>query len=716
VFQFWKTGTVEQPAIAPHSLSACRPLLPDRSRCALSAAPHQALDLRDIGQTAIHTSTYQSLCVRQKPSKPFSQSLILSTQKMTGEEPLEHIYASLVGPENIRLLVLEPATDLNAPLHFSFREGSLEELEGQYEAISYTWGEPDLTYPLQLLDNSCIWITKNLDLALRRFRRPDRTRSLWADAACINQQDDQEKAIQIPLMTCIFSGARKVQVWLGPGGEEERGLHILDRWSRRSPQTEIALTTEDIRSITKLFSLPWFGRLWIIQELVSNQEPILIYGLTELSWFRVWKAFKALRKYADDHDCIPTMVSALKTGPMMADLWDESFGLGSSDDTLMGILDLLDVFSSHTCTDARDRIFALYSMADNVSSKEDSVSSIVMAIDYSMNVQQTYEHLAVACAKQYEHGFNVRAGQNILGAALKRQWYRCPHDWLTWIPDWRIAPRRVQEPPRPIYEQVLPDNSVIIRLRCGWPSSQVFQPHPVQYGPPYVIRGVECESEHRLPIKGTYNRLPPFVRSLYPIVDGISNLQSCSGSFTLEAYQQTCHKLQVPSDCSCLADGLAELHTQLKYLAKGRLLPLEENPASECKKRASQTEPIACALQVALEDYCLFTASAPIGPTKVFGIGNKHMQSNDVLVSYFVYWYHCANSRRGKHTHQVHRTLILRPVVPVGDEALHVPCESFRLVGSACVFSPVVRECPSQIEVTVLDRFPSFGEFHGRLC
>ncbi|KAF2849384.1 hypothetical protein T440DRAFT_351007, partial [Plenodomus tracheiphilus IPT5] len=85
-----------------------------------------------------------------------------------------------------------------------------------YDAISYVWGAPLLVFPLyHVNDGSQIFVTENLDAALRRLgHHLDDTR-LWADAVCINQQDQEEKALQIPRMVDIFRSASKVVAWLG---------------------------------------------------------------------------------------------------------------------------------------------------------------------------------------------------------------------------------------------------------------------------------------------------------------------------------------------------------------------------------------------------------------------------------------------------------------------------------------------------------------------
>ncbi|KAK8122931.1 HET-domain-containing protein [Apiospora sp. TS-2023a] len=80
----------------------------------------------------------------------------------------------------------------------------------EYEAISYTWGEPVLTERLIVDDTYFLMTTVNCRDVLLRFRLPDRVRLLWVDAVCINQQDEDEKGRQIPFMAQIYSGASRV--------------------------------------------------------------------------------------------------------------------------------------------------------------------------------------------------------------------------------------------------------------------------------------------------------------------------------------------------------------------------------------------------------------------------------------------------------------------------------------------------------------------------
>jgi hypothetical protein len=125
---------------------------------------------------------------------------------------------------------------------------------------------------------------------------------LWADAVCINQADDSEKAAQIPLMVGIFKSATRVVAHIASAEEDETRLKSLlestqPKWDNlctpRCPKTGRHDTQEtDQRSTSlspwetsllfeavKTFDLQWFNRRWIIQEVVFNKEVLLVVAL-----------------------------------------------------------------------------------------------------------------------------------------------------------------------------------------------------------------------------------------------------------------------------------------------------------------------------------------------------------------------------------------------------------------------------------------------------
>jgi hypothetical protein len=65
-----------------------------------------------------------------------------------------------------------------------------------------------------------ISVTQNLESALRNTRKPEDVVWMWADAICINQDDDKEKEAQVQMMRDIYGTARIVTVFLGSGTDE----------------------------------------------------------------------------------------------------------------------------------------------------------------------------------------------------------------------------------------------------------------------------------------------------------------------------------------------------------------------------------------------------------------------------------------------------------------------------------------------------------------
>jgi len=135
-------------------------------------------------------------------------------------------YKPLVRKEEIRLLRLEPgkAGGLKGKLlHVQLNDNPA------YEALSYAWGPPDKHYEITL-PNGILRITKSLFLGLMRLRRRGKSRLLWIDQLCINQDDIAEKNKQILLMRRIYSSASRVLACLGEDdGNGSIALRLLEQ-------------------------------------------------------------------------------------------------------------------------------------------------------------------------------------------------------------------------------------------------------------------------------------------------------------------------------------------------------------------------------------------------------------------------------------------------------------------------------------------------------
>ena len=133
-----------------------------------------------------------------------------------GEAPAqasEYQYDTLPAGQFIRMLTLYPGT-LDDPL-----EGKLELFDinscETYESLSYVWGEQERRHEI-ICTGQRLLLTTSIHDALRRLRKLDRPRRLWADQICINQADKAERSQQVQFMNHIYNSAKHVLVWLGP--------------------------------------------------------------------------------------------------------------------------------------------------------------------------------------------------------------------------------------------------------------------------------------------------------------------------------------------------------------------------------------------------------------------------------------------------------------------------------------------------------------------
>lgn len=84
-----------------------------------------------------------------------------------------------------------------------------------FEAISYVWGDKSEDPPQILVGEDEFNIGVNLHAALRHFRSRTKTRALWVDAICINQNDVKEREQQVQMMRDIYHQCERVLIWLG---------------------------------------------------------------------------------------------------------------------------------------------------------------------------------------------------------------------------------------------------------------------------------------------------------------------------------------------------------------------------------------------------------------------------------------------------------------------------------------------------------------------
>ena len=253
-------------------------------------------------------------------------------------------YISLANSRDIRLLILEPGD--GPDIHCSLRNVSLDDEEAKFEALSYVWGTIGTRSPWHshwmcfvYLDGKKMDITANAYKALQQLRLSDQTRTLWVDAICINQIDNQERNQQVKLMRYIYSKADQVLVYLNCIGRVNKhrqmstitsasstGTTARSRtsaryyepfsyqasivsafvslaWQQNDPQAWLESTLgkqEFVKywsGVSAMFASPYWSRIWIIQEIGMSRNIVVIYGKANFDWdvvcrlHRVWKEF-----------------------------------------------------------------------------------------------------------------------------------------------------------------------------------------------------------------------------------------------------------------------------------------------------------------------------------------------------------------------------------------------------------------------------------------
>jgi hypothetical protein len=119
---------------------------------------------------------------------------------------------------------MHPDPEIDPQQYTGYPKDNLEDYNPQYEALSHSWGKDAAIHRVYIKDEDLpsksskryLQIRSNLESALRHLRYPDRSRTLWIDAICINQGDALERGAQVKRMQKIYQRASLVVLWIGP--------------------------------------------------------------------------------------------------------------------------------------------------------------------------------------------------------------------------------------------------------------------------------------------------------------------------------------------------------------------------------------------------------------------------------------------------------------------------------------------------------------------
>jgi hypothetical protein len=303
--------------------------------------------------------------------------------------PSQYSYDVLQNPREIRLLRLKSGDDLDV-LQISIFSALLDE-EPIYEALSYTWGDPSKTTLLSYdVNGGTISITMNCEAALRRLREKEKERTLWIDAICINQSNDEERSHQVQLMSAIYQQAERVVAYLGDESDDsDLGMDfvledaaVICRTDRPSVGLSADVTSSSQqRAIDRILERPYFERIWILQEIVFAKEVLIVLGNKTVDW----KAFSTTVYYVNKNKQIHLGPKYHGKPPKSVFYRDESTKLSnrqlSNTDKPNSLLAFLKDTRRFKSTDPRDKVYALLNMTLE---KDDFLP------DYSVSERNTF--------------------------------------------------------------------------------------------------------------------------------------------------------------------------------------------------------------------------------------------------------------------------------------------------------------------------------------
>lgn len=177
-----------------------------------------------------------------------------------------------------------------------------------YHCLSYLWGDPSPAWPVTV-NRVEVLIPHNLGQALSQVSTDRSVEFLWADAICINQNDQLEKEHQISMMGQIYENAEAVLAWLGP--ETNSSRRFMEELSRAGDIIVVQALGMQSRA---------FG-------LIGRAQSVRSQGLVVTEQMRmIWRLFGIPVRQGDQkpHKVFQTVIKSLGNHTnILAECWDE---------------------------------------------------------------------------------------------------------------------------------------------------------------------------------------------------------------------------------------------------------------------------------------------------------------------------------------------------------------------------------------------------------
>ncbi|KAF7897186.1 hypothetical protein EAF00_005414 [Botryotinia globosa] len=415
-------------------------------------------------------TTLEGSATNFKPEETLSMEKIRTwasgkTMNITKDNNHSRLYKTIVNPYEIRVLEIKPGRDnekLRGSLHHCSVEFEYETAVDQFEvhrtaftthalslenpttpiwytALSYTWGSSSMDGSIEC-DGHEKAITTSLEIALRNMRKEDYPIVMWIDQICINQEDNKEKEMQIPLMARIYKHAFNTVIWLGraePASDsaiqllKDINVKLLFIQLKIDPESldRMQLPRSDSKTwhaLWRFLSHPWFTRLWIIQEVMLSNSPWIMSGEELLMWDEFSRAVNHLST-CGILQWLQLKFANVEDSSEVSDISQTVLGLASQREHYRSaghgtqIFDNLVSTRGGQCYDPRDKIYGLLGVCS------DADEFHVSYTDFTAN--QLYHDVAINSLTK-----DIRVlTPSLVFKSIDHESLDLP----SWVPDWR---------------------------------------------------------------------------------------------------------------------------------------------------------------------------------------------------------------------------------------------------------------------------------------
>jgi hypothetical protein len=363
--------------------------------------------------------------------------------------PIEILATSSSNSRRIRLLTIHSGSS-DCQVECSWDWFDLDSSNLRYIALSYVWGSPERCCDIYI-NGRLTKTTESAIDALKMLRSPWKSKVVWIDAICIDQDDAADKERQIPYMADIYRKAAHVVVWLGRAEDGYLAIGLASTlWFRATLAKEFggATAIKDIhqdawKALRAMLSSKWFQRVWIIQEAVVARDSFrgdsvtVRYGngsidLQTLSWFTrecLTDSEVAERLSSSDSANVVKNIQAIEEFRSVYRAEGPNLSL------LYYLARIFRTGLEFNASDDRDRIYALQNLSYQGSSTEDWFSPrFHLQVNYRLTVAQVFADIAKDLL------LHRRADQSLdlltHGGLSTNKIPNLP----SWVPDWTASP------------------------------------------------------------------------------------------------------------------------------------------------------------------------------------------------------------------------------------------------------------------------------------